>query len=405
MKSIAMCIVLCACAASAQVAAGQSEDPVSAAREAVAKSPQNASLHAKLAAALMETDDAVAGSETLKEAHRQIDLAMQYDAKNLEAMRAQCSLYLKQHEFEKALEAATEGNRKIPDDVLFYGLMADADIELGNYSAAEEATQWMLNLRPGNTPALLHTARLREIYGDLEGSEEMLEQALAQTAPFQSRQRATDAVHLAHLAWLRGDMDTASKWLGQALQWSPGFGEALAEEAAVEVSRGNAEHAVSLLQDRYAATRAPEYLFRLGRALEAAGKGTEAAGVFERFEAEALKASQRADNANRELILYYADVAHKPQEALRIARTESSARHDVMTMDAWAWALFAAGDVSEARKQIALVTSVGTKEPEILKHQQAIDGSSAGPVTAVNADLWRKLPDRHLEGLPSRKIS
>ncbi|MBO0911986.1 MAG: hypothetical protein J2P13_09350 [Acidobacteria bacterium] len=377
MKSIAICmvIVLCACAAGAQVAAGRSPDPVSAAREAVRKSPQNASAHAKLAAALIDADDTPARPETLKEAQREIDLALKYDPKNLEAVRVQCSLYLKRHEFEKALEAATDANRKIPDDVLFYGLIADADIELGNYPAAEQATQWMLNLRPGNTPALLHTARLREIYGDLEGAEQMLEQALAETSPFQSRERASDAVHMAHLAYLRGDMDTAWQWVERSLEWSPGFGEALSEEAAIEIKRGNAEHAVSLLEDRYATTKDPRYLFRLAQALEAAGKGAEAAGKFQQFEAAALKVSQGEDNANRELILYYVDVAHKPQDALRIAKAEASVQHDVMTMDAYAWALYAVGDVSEARKQIAQVVSVGTKEPEILRHRKLIDGS------------------------------
>jgi tetratricopeptide (TPR) repeat protein len=387
MKSIAICIViaLCACTASTQVAAGRSEDPVSAAREAVRKSPQNASAHAKLAAALIDMDEGPASSETLKEAQQEIDLALKYDPKNLEAVRAQCSLYLTLHEFEKALQAATDANRKIPDDVLFYGLIADADIELGDYPAAEQATQWMLNLRPGNTPALLHTARLREIYGDLEGAEQMLEQALGQTAPFQSRERASDAVHMAHLAYLRGDLDTAWQWAERSLQWSPGFGEALTEEAAIELKRGNAEHAVSLLEDRYATTKDPRYLFRLAQALKAAGKGAEAAGAFQQFEAAALKVSPGEDNANRELILYYVDDVHRPQDALRIAKAEASVRHDVMTMDAYAWALYAVGDVSEARKQIAQVVSVGTKEPEILKHRKLIDGSRE-PATDNSGD-------------------
>jgi len=387
MKSIVICIVIVFCArtASAQVAAGRSGEPVTAAREAVAKSPQNASVHAKLAAALIDSDDGPASSETLKEAQQEIDLALKYDGKNLEAVRVQCSLYLKLREFEKALQAATDANRKIPDDVLFYGLIADADIELGNYPAAEEATQWMLNLRPGNTPALLHTARLREIYGDLEGAEQMLEQALTQTAPFQSRERASDAVHLAHLAYLRSDLDTAWQWVERSLQWSPGLGDALTEEATIEVRRGHAEHSVSLLQDRYAKTKDPRYLFRLAQALVTAGKGAEAAGAFQQFEAAALKVSQGEDNANRELILYYVDVAHKPQDALQIAKAEASLRHDVMTMDAYAWALYAAGDVSEARSQIAQVVSVGTKEPEILKHRKLIDGSRE-PATVTSGD-------------------
>lgn len=376
MRSIAVIIVVAACAATggAQTAAGGGADPVSAAREAVLRSPRDGSAHARLAAALLSTADGPAATGTLGETQQEIELALKYDARNLEAERDQCLLYLKRHQFRKALETATEANRKIPDDVLFYGLMADADMELGDYQAAEAATQWMLNLRPGNTPALLHTARLREIYGDLEGAEQMLEEALTQTAPFQSRERASDAVHMAHLAYLRGDLDAAWQWAERSLQWSPGFGDALTEEAAIELMRKNAEHAVSLLADRYAKTGDPRYLFRKAQALEAAGRGAPAAEAFQQFEAAALKVRQNEDNANRELVLYYVDVAHKPQEALRIAQAEAAVRHDVMTMDAYAWALFAAGNVSEARRQIGQVVAVGTREPEILRHRSLIDG-------------------------------
>ncbi len=72
--------------------------------------------------------------------------------------------------------------------------------------------------------------------------------------------------------------------------------------------------------------------------------GTRAAieGVAEayaEFEQQARKEIGWADNANRELIFYYADHTSRPAEALRIARVEAARRHDVHTLDAYAWAL------------------------------------------------------------------
>ena len=52
---------------------------------------------------------------------------------------------------------------------MVYGLLTDANVELGNYNDAETSAQWMLNLRPGNLPALIRAARLRELFGDAEG--------------------------------------------------------------------------------------------------------------------------------------------------------------------------------------------------------------------------------------------
>ena len=43
---------------------------------------------------------------------------------------------------------------------MVYGLLTDANIELGNYSDAETSAQWMLNLRPGNVPALTRAAHI-----------------------------------------------------------------------------------------------------------------------------------------------------------------------------------------------------------------------------------------------------
>ena len=67
-------------------------------------------------------------------------------------------LLLGKHEFAAALEAAKELNRKLPDDVMLYGFLTDANVELGNYKEAETAAQWMLDLKPGNMPGLTHAA-------------------------------------------------------------------------------------------------------------------------------------------------------------------------------------------------------------------------------------------------------
>ena len=80
----------------------------------------------------------------------------------------------------------------------------------------------------------------------------------------------------------------------------------------------------------------------------------------------------KADNSNHELIFYYADHARKPAEALRVARMEVARRHDVHTLDAYAWALYVNGDYAEARKQIEKALEVGVRETQIFFHAGAI---------------------------------
>jgi tetratricopeptide (TPR) repeat protein len=52
---------------------------------------------------------------------------------NYEGLKTLAWLQLGKHEFAKALETATRLNQKVPDDVLVYGYLADANTELGNY--------------------------------------------------------------------------------------------------------------------------------------------------------------------------------------------------------------------------------------------------------------------------------
>ena len=83
--------------------------------------------------------------------------------------------------------------------------------------------------------------------------------------------------------------------------------------------------------------------------------------------------SVRKDNSSRELIFYYADHANEPTKALEVAKQEFAWRHDVYTLDAYAWALHKNGEDAEARKEIDQALAVGTKDPKILSHATEIN--------------------------------
>jgi hypothetical protein len=81
-----------------------------------------------------------------------------------------------------------------------------------------------------------------------------------------------------------------------------------------------------------------------------------------------LLESERADNSNRELTLYYADYANQPAKALEVATREFARRHDVFTLDSYAWALHVNGQDQEARKQIEAALAVGIRDAKLLRH-------------------------------------
>jgi tetratricopeptide (TPR) repeat protein len=130
--------------------------------------------------------------------------------------------------------------------------------------------------------------------------------------------------------------------------------------------------AVSLLQQLYAEAPHAENLYLLAEAFENAGRFEEAQSAFAEFEMKSLKEAVKKDNSSRELVFYYADHANQPAKALEIAQQERRWRHDVYTLDAYAWALHVNGRDREARKQLEMALAVGTRDVKLFQHAAAI---------------------------------
>src|SRR5438552_6261022 len=256
----------------------------------------------------------------------------------------------------------------MPDDVMVHGFLADANAELGNYDEAEKAAQLMLDLRPGNLPGITRAAYLREIFGDVDGALELMNMALQSTPPSEVEDAAWILTQMAHLQLSVGKTADAEKNLQHALVLFPGYHYALGNLAKVRIQQRRYDDAVQLLQQRYQATPHAENLYDLAEALHVPGRHEDAKTAFAEFEQKSLLETNRGDNSNRELIFYYADYAHDPLKALEVAKREFSRRHDVYTLDSYAWALHVNGQDQEARKQIEAALAVGLRDAKLIRH-------------------------------------
>ena len=311
-------------------------------------------------------------------AEEAIGRSLQLAPANFEAQKMRVWVLLGKHEFRQALELARALNKQTPDDLLVYGFLTDANIELGNYKDAEDACQWMLDLRPGNIPAFTRASYLRELFGDVEGAIELMTKAYDRTQPQEVEDRAWMLTQLGHLELVAGRTGNADRILQEALRLFPDYHYTLGTLARVRSAQKKHGEAADLMKRRYTAAPHPENLFALAEALERAGRRAEAGAAFAAFETQALKESQGWDNANRELVFYYANHARKPSEALRIANVEIARRQDVHTLDAHAWALQANNWHREAREQMDRALAVGIKDPELLARAAVIAKKSGG---------------------------
>jgi tetratricopeptide (TPR) repeat protein len=358
------------------------ERSMAQARKLIEKNPKDFEAYNALALALSRRARETSDVKFYAQAEETLQKSFEASRDNFDGQRIHVWLLLGKHEFTAALEAAKKLNQKMPDDVMLYGFLTDANVELGNYKDAEMAAQWMLDLKPGNTPGLTRAAYLRELYGDIEGSLELMGMAYQSTPPSELEDGAWIVTQMAHLDLAIGKVDEAGKLSQQALTMFPGYHYALGNLAKVRIQQKRYDEAVDLLKQRYHAAPHAENLYDLAQALQLAGKTDDANQAFAEFEQKSLLETNRGDNSNHELIFYYADYAKQPEKALEVAKREFARRHDVFTLDSYAWALYENGQYEEARRQIETALAVGIRDAKLFRHAGEIALKSGDPVAA-----------------------
>ncbi len=382
-------IIFCLTAASGSMTIGSAaearlspaEYSLAEARTAIASKPGDAGAFNALAMALVRRARETSDDSFYGQADAAVRKSLELSPANFEARKMKVLVLLGQHDYSAALSEAQVLNKKVADDVMVYGLLTDAYSALGDYKNAEISAQWMLNLRPGNVPAFIHAAQLREVFGEFNGAYEALDLAYQGTSPTEYTDRAALLTNMGRERRLAGNADDAEKLIKQALDLYPGAPSSLRELSRVYLDEKRMDDAVAVLRQLCKAVPSAENSFQLAEALELAGRAEEARAIYSAFLPEAISKSAEKNNLNLDLAFYYADHAHQPAKALEVAKREYSGRHDIFTLDAYAWALHVNGQDQEARKQIDLALAVGTRDPKILAHSQSIRDSGSSSAT------------------------
>jgi tetratricopeptide (TPR) repeat protein len=95
--------------------------------------------------------------------------ALRLDPKDFTATSGLGSLALARHDFRGALELGERARRINPDIARNYGVIADAQIELGRYGDAERTLQHWVNIDP-DLSSYARVSYFRELHGDLPGA-------------------------------------------------------------------------------------------------------------------------------------------------------------------------------------------------------------------------------------------
>ncbi|MEM1452190.1 MAG: tetratricopeptide repeat protein [Planctomycetota bacterium] len=373
------------------------ERAIAVARRGVTNAPQSVEAHVALATALSRRARETADPVWYDRSDEALDASLELAPEHFGAARMRVWNQLGRHEFEDALAGALALHERAKDDVATYGLLVDAQVELGRYADAEESAQWMLNLRPGTPAAMTRVSYLRELFGDVPGAIDAMRAAFHSTRPSEAEDRAWMLTHLAHLELERGRTDAAEGYATGALELFDDYHYALKELARVRSAQGRHADALALLQRRYVVAPHPENLYDAAEAAAEAGDAEAAREMFERFESLALEETGSIDNANLELVEYWLERVGDDtaiERALDLASRRAERRCDVATLASLAWAQHRAGQHAEALATIDEVVAVGWRSPKV-RLRAGLIARANGDVERASAELeiaWQQAP-------------
>ena len=276
------------------------------------------------------------------------------------------ALALARHQFQTALELGERARQLYPDRAYAYGVIADAQIELGQYSEAVETLQTMVNLRP-DMSSYSRISYIRELHGDIDGAMDMMQRAVDSGTP-SLESTAWTRTQLANLYFNSGNVEQAQVEYLHTLNDRPGYVYALAGLARVRTAQGDSEEAIQLLNQAVSSMPMPEFVILLGDLYQTTGQHKAADQQYKLL--ATIEKIHRANGVDMdmEIALFKADHNQDLQETLALARQSFENRPSIHGADVLAWALYKNGHYEEAQKYSEEALRLGTRDALKLFH-------------------------------------
>lgn len=326
---------------------------------------------------------------------------------NFEAMVGMGALALARHDFSDALSWGERARALNPYNGNVYGVIGDAQVELGRYRDAIGTFQRMVDTRP-DLASYARVSYARELRGEWRGA--LAAMRTAGRAAGTPQDAAWASYQLGELYFANGQPAPAEAAYRRGVELAPDYVPPRAGLAKVDWANGRVRRAIrgyGWVVERFPS---PEYVIALGDLYAESGKPRLAERQYALVRAEERLFRANGVNVDLELALFDADHG-RPVAALAAARAEWGRRHSISVADALAWALYANGRYREAAPYARAALSLGTRNALFMFHAGMIQLrlGHRGPARALLSDalatnphfsiLWRSLARRTLARL------
>ena len=336
-------------------------------QEQLSSNPNNTKLLTKLGAAYIQKARESNDPEFYDLAEDVLERAIDKEEGNFLAMAELGSVYLSRHYFKEALELSQKALEINPYSAYTYGVLVDAQVELGMYDEAIESVQKMINLRP-DLGSYSRVSYMRELKGDLQGAIDAMKSAITAGSPV-AENTAWCRVQLGNLFYNKGDIETAEKIFQYVVKDFPNYIHGYGGLAKIKVFQKKYPEAIDLYAKALEKNSLPEYLIAIGDVLYLNDEKEKSEEQYQKVKFITTMFKEKGVDTDLELALFNADHNRQLKESLEDAEESlEKGSKSIKTYHALAWTNYKLGNFDEAEKNIQLALRLGTKDPLMFYH-------------------------------------
>ncbi len=290
---------------------------------------------------------------------------------NAEALMLKSLLQLSQHHFTEGLQTATVAVSQVPNNAFVYGLLVDANVEMGDYKAAVDAAEKMITIRP-DMRSYSRISYLREIHGDYQGAISAMKLAVAAGVPSEENTEWC-RTQLGRLYENVGDVPKAIYQYQLSLAARPGYVNALAGLGRIALFEKKYDSAIFFHNQAAGLTDDVGIKQSLANAYMRAGQTEKATSL--RTEAIKVMIENSEGDSDDPEVGHYSDkeLAHAYvynndlNKALEHALAEYNRRpKNIEVNETMAWVHYKRKEIAKALPYLEAALITNNKKPELL---------------------------------------
>ena len=332
----------------------------------VQEHPQNDGIRVKLGNALMQRARETGDLDYYPHAESEFQAALRLNPENCAAMVGMAWVHGALHEFDASIQWAGKAIEMDPKTPEAYGLLGDAAVEMGDYEAAYEHIQKMIDIRP-DLSSYSRGGHLLFVTGDIKGAIGLMRKAIAAGGPF-AENTAWCRAELANMLWSTSDLAGAERVIRTGLRQTPHNHMLLAAMGKLKAARNDFAAAIAVYENAIAISPTYNSRVALRDLYEYVGQPNKAAVQFKEVEKLHHVHHENGFHSNILRARFYADHDVKLPAALAEAQRVYQNYKNVFVADTLAWCYYKNGRYQSARNLIEKALRFQTPDPRIWFH-------------------------------------